>query len=93
VDLFKVIRSLYDEKKRLDRLIESLEQVHARGHVGRSGSPRKRRGRKQMTAEERREVSERMRKYWAARRAEAGKAEKIGQASAESECEPVLSGT
>jgi hypothetical protein len=46
-----------------------------------------------MTAEERREVSERMRKYWAARRAEAGKAEKIGQASAESECEPVLSGT
>jgi len=46
-----------------------------------------------MTAEERREVSERMRKYWAARRAEAGKAEKAGQASAESECEPVLSGT
>lgn len=83
MDLYRVIRSLYDEKKRLDRLIESLEQAKAREHLGQNRFRKTRRGRKQMSPEERREVSERMRKYWAARRAEA-------EAAEEAESEPVL---
>jgi len=68
VDLYKAIRALYDEKKRLDRLIESLEELHARGSRVERPAVRSRRGRKKMSAAERLEVSERMKKYWAARR-------------------------
>ncbi len=67
MDLYKAIRTLYDEKKRLDKLIESLEHMQTRG-----ASPEARvvgrRGRRRMSPDERREVSERMRKYWATRR-------------------------
>jgi hypothetical protein len=68
VDLYKAIRALYDEKKRLDKLIESLEELHARGSRVERPVVRSRRGRKKMSAAERLEVSERMKKYWAARR-------------------------
>ncbi len=68
MDLNKAIRALYDEKKRLDRLIESLEELHARGSRPERPAVRSRRGRKKMSAAERLEVSERMKKYWAARR-------------------------
>jgi septal ring factor EnvC (AmiA/AmiB activator) len=67
VDLYKAIRTLSDEKKRLDKLIESLEQMRARGNRERPAI-RARRGRKRMTASERLEVSRRMKRYWAARR-------------------------
>jgi hypothetical protein len=68
VDLYKAIRALYDEKKRLDKLIESLEELHASGARAERPVVRSRRGRKKMSAAERLEVSERMKKYWAARR-------------------------
>ncbi|HOK44696.1 MAG TPA: hypothetical protein PLK67_02120 [Bryobacteraceae bacterium] len=71
MDLYKAIRALYDEKKRLDKLIESLEELHARDSRTEGPAVRSRRGRKKMSEAERLEVSERMKKYWAARRAQA----------------------
>ncbi len=67
MDLYKTIRTLHEERERLDRLITSLEQLQADGPA--EIRTRHRRGRKGMGAEERRQVSERMRKYWAGRRA------------------------
>ena len=69
MDLVKAIRDLYEEKKRLDAVIASLEMMIAADtqfadHV----SSAHRRGRKSMSRDERREVSERMKRYWAARR-------------------------
>lgn len=76
MDLNEVIRSLYEEKKKLDRLIASLESVSANGGApaARPSKPRRTR-RRQVSAERRKEISERMRKYWAARRAKAAKAQ------------------
>jgi len=69
MDIFKALRDLYDEKKRLDVAISILE---ARLKSARGGSVAKpatgRRGRKSMSAAEREEVSRRMTLYWAARR-------------------------
>ena len=62
----KIIRELYEEKARLERAIAALEEMEALGST--LQSVRKRRGRKSMGAEERREVSERMKRYWASRR-------------------------
>jgi|SRR5580658_755623 hypothetical protein len=68
MDLSKTIAELYEERTRLDRVIASLEQL------GDDPLPlyiaASRRGRKFMSPEERREVSERMRRYWAGRKAE-----------------------
>ena len=72
VDLYKAIRTLYDEKKRVDRLISSLEQVKARGLDRAHPVIRIRRSRRRMTAAERLEVSRRMKRYWAARRQNPG---------------------
>ena len=65
----ELIRDLYSQKERLVRAIALLEELA----VYRQGpSPfierTERRGRKSMGADERREVSQRMKKYWAARR-------------------------
>jgi hypothetical protein len=65
MDLQKTIEALRDEKAKLDRVIGSLEELAVERMVTVTKS---RRGRKSMGAEERREVSERMRKYWAGRR-------------------------
>ncbi len=70
MDLLKAIRELHEEKKRLDAVIASLELMLAaesrlpklKVRVGRK------RGRKSMSREERQQVSERMKKYWASRR-------------------------
>jgi hypothetical protein len=67
VDLYQVIRALLEERKRLDNLIQALEDVARTGGVGRISS---RRGRKFMDGPARREVSERMKQYWAKRREE-----------------------
>jgi seryl-tRNA synthetase len=69
MDLHKTIQDLYAEKEKLERVIASLEELQRAADansqvMGRS----KRRGRKSMGAEERQEVSERMKKYWAGRR-------------------------
>ncbi len=71
MDLYKAIRSLYEEKKRLDRLIQSLEKIQARAAATELEKPRSRRGRRGMSSDERQQVSERMKRYWAGRRAQA----------------------
>lgn len=58
-----MIEDLRGQKERLDRAIASMEKLQAAGDV----PVRKRRGRKSMSPEERREVSARMRKYWTTR--------------------------
>lgn len=67
-DLYKVIEELRQEKKRLDQLISWLEKF---GRTAAAAPPRqaRRRGRPHMSPEERRKVSERMKAYWAKRRA------------------------
>ncbi len=82
MDLYKAIRSLYEEKKRLDRLIQSLERIQARAAVVPPVKPKARRGRRGMSPEERVEVSERMKRYWASRRAAADAAPERGEAAA-----------
>jgi 23S rRNA maturation-related 3'-5' exoribonuclease YhaM len=72
VDLYKAIRTLYDEKKRVDKLISSIEQLKARGVDRAHPVIRIRRGRRRMTAAERIEVSRRMKRYWLARRQQPG---------------------
>ena len=63
----KALRELYSEKKILDSAISALETRLKQGSADRSP---KRRGRKSMSAAERRAVSERMARYWQARRAQ-----------------------
>ncbi len=70
MDLYEIIRELHDERKRLDRLIALLERRIAMESHSRTRR-KSRRGRKFMGEEERKLVSERMRRYWAARRAAA----------------------
>lgn len=74
MDLYKAIQDLYAEKEKLERVIASLEELQraAGGGIPPQPSSGKRRGRKSMGAEERQEVSERMKKYWAKRRVEPG---------------------
>ncbi len=62
MDLYKTIRDLYEEMKQLERVIALLEAELA------AGLP-KRRGRPNMDAAAREEVSLRMKEYWAKRRA------------------------
>ncbi|HZO51118.1 MAG TPA: hypothetical protein VFB63_00305 [Bryobacteraceae bacterium] len=67
MDLDKIIRDLRTEKERLDRAIASLEDLTKAGAV----TPivvTKRRGRKTMGEDERKEVSARMREYWRKRK-------------------------
>lgn len=65
MDLYKIIGELVTERDRISRIIESLESA-----VGVRQTPPGRRGRKSMDAKARREVSERMRRYWADRRSQ-----------------------
>ncbi|HYL36102.1 MAG TPA: hypothetical protein VEV17_09345 [Bryobacteraceae bacterium] len=68
MDVHKTLRELHAERKRIDAVIASLERrLQA---VSKPSAP-KRRGRKSMSAEERRKVSQRMSRYWQARRAQA----------------------
>ena len=75
MDLYTIIDALIDERNRIDRIIQSLD---GNGRAGRgsvrakknAGARRKRPGRKSMDADARREVSERMKRYWAQRRGE-----------------------
>jgi hypothetical protein len=69
MDLYKAIQDLYAEKEKLERVIASLEELQ-RTSVTLPPLPGsgKRRGRKSMSPAERKEVSERMKKYWDSRR-------------------------
>ena len=69
MDLSKALQDLYAEKEKLERAIASLEALQrAGGELPRLPNSGKRRGRKSMNLQERAEVSERMKKYWANRR-------------------------
>jgi hypothetical protein len=69
MDLYKAIQDLYAEKDKLERVIASLEELQrTAGAAPSAPRPSKRRGRKSMSPEERQEVSDRMKKYWEARR-------------------------
>jgi hypothetical protein len=73
MDLYRAIRELREEKRRVEEAIASLEELVKSAGGIRSLDldtlARKRRGRRSMPPEERRDVSERMKKYWAGRRA------------------------
>ena len=60
MDIYKAILELKEEKRRLDRAIEALEQ----GGPGRSQQPRRR----SWSSQARRAAAERMRKYWEQRK-------------------------
>ena len=60
----KLIAELNAAIEKLKRMVGRLEQL---GGISETTTP-ERRGRKSMGAEERQEVSERMKKYWANRR-------------------------
>jgi hypothetical protein len=69
MDLKKVIEELKSKKLILDRAIAELEKMQQTGRIPdslRAATPT-RRGRKSMDPKERREVSARMKRYWAAR--------------------------
>ena len=66
MDLYRIILELVQERNRIQRIIESLENASRGEHPP---IPRKRRGRKAMDRAAREEVSERMKRYWAKRRA------------------------
>lgn len=74
MDLYKAIQDLYAEKEKLERVIASLEELQrSAGSMPALPKTSQRRGRKSMNAEERQEVSERMKRYWASRRQRQGK--------------------
>ena len=70
MDLDKVIAKLQGERAKLDAIITSLEQIRQAGADIPKEVLKKRRGRKFMNEADRRDVSERMKRYWAARRKE-----------------------
>ncbi len=69
MDLLRAIRELDQERQRLDAVIAKLEGML---DVEEHPQPAKRRGRKRMTSAERRVVAQRMREYWAKKRASNG---------------------
>jgi len=70
MDLYRIIRELMLERDRLQKIIDSLEEMKADGRAGIPVNNVKRRGRKSMDRAARAEVSERMKRYWAGRKAQ-----------------------
>ena len=69
MDLQPTIQYLYEEKAKLERAIASLEELQRATQSGaEAGAGLSRRGRKSMGPQERQEVAERMRRYWASQR-------------------------
>lgn len=68
MNINRTIRELIEEKKRLDRVIGTLEEMQRTGPVEVTALSQKKRGRKSMDGRARKEVSERMKRYWEARR-------------------------
>ena len=66
MDLYRIINELIAERDRLARIIQSLEAMEAAGPPAKH--PPRKRGRKFMDSAARREVSERMKRYWAEKR-------------------------
>jgi hypothetical protein len=68
MDVYRIIRELVLERDRLQRIIDSLEEMVPNGR-SQARPETKRRGRKSMDRAARDEVSERMKRYWAQRKA------------------------
>jgi hypothetical protein len=70
MDLYLAIQGLYVEKEKLELVIASLEELQRAAGLRVPPAPGsgQRRGRKSMSPEDRKEVSERMKKHWASRR-------------------------
>jgi hypothetical protein len=68
MDFENVIRDLYCQKQKLERVIAELEELHRATGGSPVSSERKRRGRTHMGDMERKNVSERMKAYWRKRR-------------------------
>jgi len=68
MDVYRIIRELVLERDRLQRIIDSLEEMVPNGR-SQARPETKRRGRKSMDRAARDEVSERMKRYWAGRKA------------------------
>jgi len=66
MNLSEIIRILQVEKARVENSIAALEALDSPHTSARPAAGR--RGRKSMGAEERKQVSERMRRYWESRR-------------------------
>jgi len=64
VDLYKAVEALHKELQKVDQAIATLETLIS----GSDAKPASRRGRKSMSEQERKAVSERMRRYWESRR-------------------------
>jgi hypothetical protein len=76
MDIERILAELRAERERIDGIIEAIERYRQTGKM--VAEPRHR-GRKFIGPEDRQEVSERMKRYWARRRAEkAHKARTIG---------------
>ncbi len=76
MDLYKAIQELHEEKARLDQVISSLEELLRSGKSLKDFHFEKRRGRNSMRPAERAAVSQRMKNYWARRRAQSARASK-----------------
>jgi hypothetical protein len=74
MNLMELIRSLYGEKEVIEKAIASLEELLQITQPRPRVSSGKRRGRKSMSADERKQVSARIKEYWAAKRKAMGKA-------------------
>lgn len=70
MDLYRIIFELVQERNRIQKIIESLESMGPEDENPAFRPPAKRRGRKSMDRAARAEVSARMKRYWAKRRAE-----------------------
>ena len=70
MDLYRLIQDLNEEKRKLERVIASIEELQRAtgGDIPAAPDNGKRPGRRSMNPEERQEVSKRMKKYWASRR-------------------------
>ena len=69
MELSRIIQNLYRERTRLDVTLKTLESLQASSALATAeGLVVERRGRKNMGTAERRQVSERMKRYWAERR-------------------------
>lgn len=69
MDLSRLIQDLNAEKEKLERVIASLEELQRFAGLSVPPAPAsgERRGRKSMSPEERQQVSDRMKRYWADR--------------------------
>ena len=67
MNIHRLLDDLYEEKKRLNRVIAALQLLEDEEHSLRHDGGL-RRGRKSVGPEERRLISARMKNYWAARR-------------------------